>query len=356
MGTDTLERPLKTFHVPDNTIFQFTKVKKVVHLETLEGSLIGRIDKVLCDPETGDLFIIDKRSTRTIFRFDAMGKFQNRIQRLGQGPGEYERLHDVALGGSRDLYITGEHEIIRVSYEGNLLKEAPIPFPVRDAVFADGKLYVSAFSSNGASKDSIFSFDEDLKLYAGFGDGSKLHKNFPFVPTAYLAVENARLYISDFLIPKIRIYDLEGESLGMIEFPNLYSDTMKVLEDPNFTAEDERKLMQNIHHLYATFAGDGFLILNEAILKRKDREISLFIPSSNRYYNFESMRQYTGDPETSLESLVGVAGDDLIIAIDDMERLTPFIGMFPQLAHETFQATDNPLLIFFALQISELPP
>jgi hypothetical protein len=66
----------------------------VIPLETSDDCLVGETSKVLFFD--GKVYILDMRSN-AVFVYDLSGKFINKLDRTGQGAGEYIRLTDVAV-------------------------------------------------------------------------------------------------------------------------------------------------------------------------------------------------------------------------------------------------------------------
>lgn len=72
----------------------FFSDKSIIPLETTDESLIKYIDKLVL--LNGKMYIFDK-TQKTVFVFDAEGKFLHKISNIGKGPGEYEQIQDFCI-------------------------------------------------------------------------------------------------------------------------------------------------------------------------------------------------------------------------------------------------------------------
>jgi len=88
---------------------------EVIELEITDASLIGRVVDVI---DTDDYFII--RETKSIILFDNKGKYIRQIGSVGQGPGEYVSIIDIAVDSKKErIFIyTNESKIICYDFNG----------------------------------------------------------------------------------------------------------------------------------------------------------------------------------------------------------------------------------------------
>lgn len=88
-------------------------------LETCEKSLIGEISKIELTEDR--IYILDRRRGKAIIIFDKAGNFINRIEKYGQGPGEYVALTDMGILNS-NIFILARDRIIVYSEDGTWIK------------------------------------------------------------------------------------------------------------------------------------------------------------------------------------------------------------------------------------------
>jgi len=80
---------------------------KIVPLETNAECLIGRMDEL--EIKNGFIYVKDQMS-KSVFRFDMQGKFQGKLEAIGQGPGEYIDPSYMAVLDSSLLLIDSYSE------------------------------------------------------------------------------------------------------------------------------------------------------------------------------------------------------------------------------------------------------
>lgn len=89
-----------SLHIESKNILNSIKLSEIVSyckylpLETNPECLIGQLDKV--EFFENDIFVLDTRSAKTVYRFSSEGKFLNRIASRGRGPGEYLVPYDIS--------------------------------------------------------------------------------------------------------------------------------------------------------------------------------------------------------------------------------------------------------------------
>ncbi len=81
-----------------------------VKLETGDNFLIGRIDKVYI--LTDRIVVFDQNLAQAIFVFDLSGKFINKYNKRGLGPGEYVALNDLAASSDSIFALINNSAIL----------------------------------------------------------------------------------------------------------------------------------------------------------------------------------------------------------------------------------------------------
>ena len=106
---------------------QYIDSVKYVKLELIEKSLIGSIDKVVIFEER--IYILD-RQTRSLLVFDIEGNFIFKIDKVGQGPGEYIQLDFFDIDReNRQIVLTDlmAYWVMRYDFDGKFLFRQKIP-------------------------------------------------------------------------------------------------------------------------------------------------------------------------------------------------------------------------------------
>lgn len=96
---------------------------EIIPLETIDESLIGRrINKIR---KTNDHYYISY-DNKALITFDDHGKFVQRIQNIGGGPGEYSVLQDFDVLPSGNIIIQDVKKLLSYSATGEFLRTIPL--------------------------------------------------------------------------------------------------------------------------------------------------------------------------------------------------------------------------------------
>jgi len=134
-------------------------IAQIIPLETTDSSLIANIDKI--EIKNNTIFIKDDLS-KSVLMFSKDGKFINKIQAIGQGPGEYVSLSNMTVTDSTLIlidHLVGKQIDYRLS-DLRFLKEERIfekiwameIFTLNNSVF-----YYNGWSNSKLGKFRLFS-------------------------------------------------------------------------------------------------------------------------------------------------------------------------------------------------------
>ena len=122
----------------------FTPVK-TIHLETVNESLIGKIESFHFDEEENRFVAL---ANNGVFVFDSAGKFRNRIGGKGQGPQEYNKLRSMAAyDNTVAIFSIFPAKLLFFKVDGTFIKEIIFDskkwlFHARGMVFNGKDLYM----------------------------------------------------------------------------------------------------------------------------------------------------------------------------------------------------------------------
>jgi hypothetical protein len=136
---------------------------RFVPLETTDDCLIGRVDKVIFMDDL--FFVLDTELSKSVFVFDKMGRFKFKIDRLGQGPGEYTFLNDMAINAKdQTIELLADLKIIKFDLSGKFLSEIKFEYPnpvEKFEIFDNGNYLIS---SDNSSSNGLFILSPQGKL------------------------------------------------------------------------------------------------------------------------------------------------------------------------------------------------
>ena len=89
-----------------------------IPLETVEGSLLGGIDKIVY--KKACFYVLDK-STYGVYIFDRKGNFRTSVRKYGEGPDEYLELMDMDVDDDGNVYIVDNARMNVLKYDANTL-------------------------------------------------------------------------------------------------------------------------------------------------------------------------------------------------------------------------------------------
>jgi hypothetical protein len=135
---------------------------EIIPLETIDKSLIGRrINKIR---KTNNHYYISY-DNRALVTFDDQGKFVQKIQNIGGGPGEYSVLQDFDVFPNGNVIIQDVQKLLFYSTTGEFLRAIP--------------LTVSCFNLKAIDENYflICASGEEYSIYLINGDGEVMSKH-----------------------------------------------------------------------------------------------------------------------------------------------------------------------------------
>lgn len=113
-----------------------------IPLETTTSSLIGQIDELIITEKF--IVVLDIYQTSGIYIFDRMGTFLQKINQIGEGPGEFTQPTDIVMDQQNDqiLLLHGfPSKIMKYNTKGEFIEEIPLPMRFRSfSLLMDGSI------------------------------------------------------------------------------------------------------------------------------------------------------------------------------------------------------------------------
>ena len=144
----------------------------LISIESDSQSMIGEIDKVIINE--GKIYIMDKSIAKTVLVFDEEGNFENKIGRVGRGPGEYTQLGDFIINQRENevwIYCENSNTIHIYSNNGTFirsintgLKFSAFEFLNSDTLIAFTHSVYNYNSENEPIKYNLIAFDLNMNI------------------------------------------------------------------------------------------------------------------------------------------------------------------------------------------------
>lgn len=119
-------------NIPSSVISQIDYIP----LETKYGNSLGKIDKIII--EGNRIYILDARTSRSLYVFEISGKFLFKIQKAGRGPGEYTELNDFTLSDN-NIVLLGYQKVLFFDLQGNYLHTENLSWIAENIIFKNNK-------------------------------------------------------------------------------------------------------------------------------------------------------------------------------------------------------------------------
>ena len=130
-----------------------------ISLETIDDNEIGQIDRILYYNEK---YIITDRLTNRVFIFNDDGKFYSAIDAIGNGPGEYVQITDVAVDKFEDMIKIQDAmqgKIVSYDLDGHFIKETKFPIFPAPMQFCQVNKDKYAFDYQRCSKEKEWQYN-----------------------------------------------------------------------------------------------------------------------------------------------------------------------------------------------------
>lgn len=137
----------------------YSKIE-LVPLETNKNSIIKEVTKIVYYEDT---YLILDENQNTVLIFDSCGKFINKIQKTGNGPGEYSLLYDFDINPfTKNLeFLNPRGEFLTYSRDGSFISSISIPIKAPQKFIRLTKDLVLFYTIYNKNKLAFFSQSKD---------------------------------------------------------------------------------------------------------------------------------------------------------------------------------------------------
>ncbi|MEC3882086.1 6-bladed beta-propeller [Parapedobacter sp. 10938] len=220
-----------------------------ISLETRDDCLVGKVD---------DLQIVDDKlyivSDDRVLVFDFDGKLIFKIDQIGRGPAEYQRIDNISIDdGTLFLYDNTQYGVLGFDAStGGYLFTKKLEYSVRQAIVRDGLVY----SDRGGIGNPYISNDDRL-LIGRFGEPEKIRSFFSQSKTVvqsncYMDVYDGEMYWIDPLLNKV--FKVDGDGVRSYLFYDFGTDnaTADLPKDAPLSQLSKRNMKFNIANICET--------------------------------------------------------------------------------------------------------
>ncbi|QTE22229.1 6-bladed beta-propeller [Polaribacter cellanae] len=299
---------------PAGNFGDYFSSSKIIALETNNSSFISNIDRITVS--NNKILILDTK-LNSVLIFDLNGKFINKIQHIGSGPGEYTNLRDFSVDEDKKniiLYSSSPSRILTYEMDGTFLKKENINNFCFNIGYKDSNLLCLLKDKNGGklflSKNLKENTDEEFIsmnkkdnffLNLGFNRPSiikskDINITFPYSETvfSYTGKEVRPKYYIDFLdnkTPESIVDNLDENYTGLYKYitKNNYGFGIS-----NFR-ENKNYITFNFYHanlvihskknnttkIFRGIKNEGFIFEKYFAHDGEDNKIISILPSSN---------------------------------------------------------------------------
>ena len=144
----------------------FTESVEAIPLETLPESLIGEINKIYYRNGRYYMLVTNGMTNARTLVFSDTGKFLFKLDRIGQGEGEYVDMKTFALMPNADIKVFAWGKVVTYDSIGNYLYESPMSHYAIDALtYPDGSYMVKDING-GKNYKALYTFTQKDKEIA----------------------------------------------------------------------------------------------------------------------------------------------------------------------------------------------
>jgi hypothetical protein len=315
---------------------ELVTVDKYIPLETTEDCLIGHLDKV--EMSNDEIFTLDSRKAKAVYRFSKKGKFLNRIARQGVGPGEYLLPYDISMDANTGkIAILDRVKILFYKADNTFLRNLNISVSAYKIAYYDNK--IAAYSDrnedlvlldeNGNQRKAFFKNDYEKKMVM----------NYPF--QLYNGKELLYLANLDYTIHSISGYNVNPHIRFVFDGKMFADNDNKLLKENESNMYNFVRIHyynENSTHIYMAYFHEKRAYM--VIYNKKDSKTSVFDMAG-----IQNDVTFTYGPPF----IVGVDKNDCFVAqfnysnVSAPDELKKMMGS----QADNLDEMSNPILLFF---------
>jgi len=352
-------------------------VEAVVKLETVPAALLGGVDDVVLDAESGDLLVGDFRSSKQVVRFSAQGRLLATYADAAiQAAPDLDLSGFAVLPGGRVALLGGDR-ILLFDAAGQQIGRQPLSFVADDAAVLGDRIFVRGHpSSAGGPAESVHAFalqdaspgsaSPDARFLAPaarFHAYDQRRNLYPFQPLHGLAAGGGRVFVPHLLDFAVSVYAADGAPLAQYVFAgDEPGEPSELWRTPVGEVNDEVRaaLRRTVHRVRSLRHYGAGLLFVEADWRREPASVTfcLFDPEAgvlHRYPDLLPVSRAADPRRLTFDDVVGTYPGGLVGLLDDPDKVALLGRRDERFAGLEHRATDNPLLVLFRID-APAPP
>jgi hypothetical protein len=279
---------------------------RILRLETNIDCLIGNVDKIQIYNDR--IYILDKKSAKSLFVFNILGEYLFKICEIGRGPGEFISPRDFSIDTlNRHILIADNsaNKILQYDYDGSFIKDTSLDFnftgsyaylyPNKHIFDVDGS-HNSKYGNAFLKK--LIVTDDKFSIKSSYINSVKWQEYFIQQPYKLHSTNNS-IYYTPMLVDTIFEINPTGlKGRYYIDFGNSKIDVKSYTESALSDKEILREVslskslafnilgfVENANYIFFNFLYNPAEQMNYVYYHKQDKDIL--------YYNSVKLNEYT---------------------------------------------------------------
>jgi hypothetical protein len=287
---------------------------EIINLDCDEA-VFGEIKKII--RYENRIYLMDDRQTHSIFIYDTLGHYINKLEKRGQGPGEYAQLTDIFINShDRTLNIVGraDRKILKYDLDGKRFLEVKrLPKAFTEFTMNGDEYfgYMANWAENPKKRYNLWTlFSDNIRLKNYFFEIDKTWNSISFGDgTVFSQYGNKTYYITNM---DFNIYSINNDTafiaytfdLGSHAWPKAYREREqyeKLIQDNKYVNRFYR-FQETNNHLITEFIYYGVTLV--CVYDKRTKEVQVTITQMNNQEYFMPFGHIIGFDEKSIYTLV----------------------------------------------------
>lgn len=321
---------------------------RVVHLETPQSQLMGRVGRVLLRESDSHVFVSDPDVTRSVYEFTIAGAFVRRFN-----SGSLRPIRDMALFPDGRLLVARDNvlEIYRHQQSPDAISMTPFSVVALEVAHT-GQVCAHTSGPTSLVPSRLVCLNDELSVASHASPFEMLFARYPFGPTIPFALIDAQLAAVSFEEPRVDIYDTNGRLNKAFRFDGQSvwdAAGLNRTDRGDLTSEQRLNVRRNVHRFRSVQNVGARLMLWEQHEASALQNV-VFLDLEGQATAYKGLGPHmladTAATGLSLSSIAGVWSGGIIGVLGTEGSVAKYGRFYPQLVAPEVTAQTNPLLVF----------